>query len=114
METPRLRQQDHDRLLRLENYLSSHPGVPINAALLSSEIGASTNTLERLIRNTHGTSLSNYIRSWKLDKAREALETGAVTIAEAAYIAGYGSPTNFSTAFKRKFGLSPSDVQSIA
>ncbi|WP_092496768.1 helix-turn-helix domain-containing protein [Faunimonas pinastri] len=36
-----------------------------------------------------------------------AIERNGVSIAEAAFLAGYSSPANFSTAFRKAFGLSP-------
>lgn len=105
-----LRQQDRQRLSRLETYLEQTIQQPIRAADLAQAAGTSINTLQRLCQAAHGTSLADYVTRWKLDKARHALEFDGVTIAEAAFLAGYGSPANFSTAFKRHFGISPSEV----
>jgi len=105
-----LRQQDRQRLARLEAYLESNLQQPIRTADLAQEAGISINTLQRLCQAAYGTSVADYVTRWKLDKARYALEFDGVTIAEAAFLAGYGSPANFSTAFKRHFGISPSEV----
>ena len=43
--------------------------------------------------------------------ARDAMERDGISVAEAAYDAGYSSPANFSTAFKRMFGLSPREAK---
>lgn len=48
-----------------------------------------------------------YIRGERLAKACAALERTGVTIAEAAYAAGYADPANFTVAFKRLYGVSP-------
>jgi AraC-like DNA-binding protein len=52
-----------------------------------------------------------HLRCLRLERARLALERGEVAIAEAAFLAGYASPANFATAFKRRFGLTPTDVR---
>ena len=51
------------------------------------------------------------VRELRLQRARKAIERDDVSAAQAAYEAGYSNPANFSTAFKRLFGLSPSDVR---
>jgi AraC-like DNA-binding protein len=42
--------------------------------------------------------------------AREALERDGMSVAQAAYIAGYTSAANFATAFRRFFGTTPENV----
>ncbi|WP_280523741.1 helix-turn-helix domain-containing protein [Rhizobium sullae] len=50
------------------------------------------------------------ITDCRLDNAHAALTTGAMNIQEASALAGYSSPANFSTAFKRRFGVAPRSV----
>lgn len=38
------------------------------------------------------------------------LQSGEASIQEACVIAGYTSPANFSTAFRRQFGISPREM----
>ncbi len=102
--------KDRSRLLIVEHFLSSQRGHWITAEELGQRVGMSPNSLQRLLNRTYGLSTSRFIRRFMLEKAREALERDAVSIAEAAHIAGYSSPANFSTAFKREFGLSPKQV----
>ncbi|RAH98427.1 hypothetical protein DLJ53_27450 [Acuticoccus sediminis] len=73
-------------------------------------VGASVSTLQRLFHAVHGASIYGVVRERRLVEARLALEGGSLSITEAAERAGYRSPANFATAFKRQFGVSPSDV----
>ena len=102
--------QDRQKLQAVEHYLSGQRGHWVTADELARHTGMSQNSLQRLLSRTYGLSTSRFIRRFMLEKAREALERDALTIAEAAHIAGYSSPANFSTAFKREFGLSPKQV----
>ncbi|MEM9632849.1 MAG: AraC family transcriptional regulator [Pseudomonadota bacterium] len=102
--------QDRQKLHAIEHYLSGERGHWVTADELAKSTGMSANSLQRLLSRTYGLSTSRFIRRFMLEKAREALERDALTIAEAAHIAGYSSPANFSTAFKREFGLSPKQV----
>ncbi|WP_165814662.1 AraC family transcriptional regulator [Labrenzia sp. 011] len=102
--------QDRQRLRAIEHYLGSQKGHWVTAEELARHTGMSQNSLQRLLSRSYGLSTSRFIRRFMLEKAREALERDSATIADAAHLAGYSSPANFSTAFKREFGLSPKQV----
>jgi AraC-like DNA-binding protein len=46
-----------------------------------------------------------------MEMALVALQTSSINIAQAAYIAGYTSPANFATAFRKMFGITPSQAR---
>ncbi|WP_422374699.1 helix-turn-helix domain-containing protein [Roseibium sp.] len=102
--------QDKQKLTNVERYLREQSGHWVTAEELAHNCGMSRVSLQRLLTRTFGLSTARFIRRFMLEKAREALERDAVSIAEAAYQAGYSTPANFSTAFKREFGLSPKQV----
>lgn len=106
-----LRPVDRKRLQAINHHLDQHAGHSVAIDSVCREIGLSENSLRRLISNAYGMPVSRYIRRYMLERARHALERDNASIAEAAFIAGYNSPANFATAFKRIFGLSPSNVQ---
>lgn len=76
---------------------------------IAREAGMSVNALQRAFRATFGTTVFDYVRRRKLERARDGLVAEGLTVAQAAYVAGYGSAANFATAFKRAFGVSPKD-----
>lgn len=100
---------DRRRLATAEGILAG--GGELTLASLAQEIGSSPGTLQRLFRQVHGTTVFEFARRQALQRARTALEQQGVSIAQAAYIAGYSSTANFATAFKRSFGVSPSEVR---
>ena len=108
--TKSLSNQDRQRLKAVESFLSLERDHWITAKELAVETGMSETSLQRLLTRCYGLSTSRFIRRFMLERAREALERDGVTIAEAAHLGGYSSPANFSTAFKREFGLSPGQV----
>ncbi|OCW57386.1 helix-turn-helix transcriptional regulator [Hoeflea olei] len=79
---------------------------------VARESGVSVSTMQRLFRAGHAMSVGEYLRKRGLKLARRLLETENVSVAEAAYLAGYNSPTNFATAFKREFGVTPREARS--
>ena len=53
-------------------------------------------------------SISEYVRTLRLGKAKELLLEG-LNISESAYRTGFSDPNYFSKCFKKKYGLTPSD-----
>lgn len=106
-----LRPRDHQRVRAIRDFLHANIDQPVSLDSLARDFGTSVNTLQRLFHAVHGTSVFEYLRAHKLERAREALERDGISIAEAAYLAGYGSASNFATAFKRRFGISPKNVR---
>ncbi|MBN9044161.1 MAG: helix-turn-helix transcriptional regulator [Rhizobiales bacterium] len=103
---PGLSIAERRRLLQAEELLRETAGIP-SVEEIAAKIGVSVNTLQRLFHAGHGTTVFHYVRMRKLEQARLALENEGVSIAQAAYIAGYNSSANFSTAFKRRYGFTP-------
>jgi len=108
---PSLNAIERQRLQRAEELLANEGASP-SVDVIASEVGVSVNTLQRLFHTAYDTTVFHYVRTLKLKEARQALEAGNLTIAQAAFVAGYSSPANFATAFKRAYGFSPKDARS--
>lgn len=106
-ERRRIGARDRQRLDRVMDYIAAHIDAPIELAGLAREAGLSVNTLQRLFRASHDTTVLDYVRRLKLERARDALRADGISVAEAAFLAGYSNPANFVTAFKRAFGTTP-------
>jgi DNA-binding response OmpR family regulator len=79
---------------------------------LSKHLGMSKSQLNRKLKTIAGRSPNAYIRSYRLDRARELMDRGGSTIAEIAYDVGFSSPAYFSKCFRDAYGHAPSEVQS--
>lgn len=101
---------DRNRLRRAEDYIAGHTGALL-VNDIAREAGTSGSGLQRLFKAVHGTSVVEHIRQSRLQQARKALAEDQVSIQEASTLAGYGNAANFATAFKRQFGLSPSEAR---
>ncbi len=99
------------RLRHVCAFLDAHFDEQLSLGEIAQEAGVSPTTLQRLFQAAHGMSVFDYLRARKLERARQALERDGVSVTEAAFIAGYSSPSNFATAFKRRFGMSPKNVR---
>jgi len=77
---------------------------------LSATLNMGRRQLHRKIKAVTGETPGGFIRSVRLQRARQLLEAGAGTVSEIALRTGFGSISYFSRAFKEKFGISPSAV----
>lgn len=64
--------------------------------------------LFRKMKSLIGQAPANYIRSVRLKKAKEILETSDLTITEVAYKTGFQSINHFTKIFKDEYGIPPS------
>lgn len=71
----------------------------------------SRSQLFRKIKALTGKSPSVFIRSIRLNRAKELLETTDLKISEVAYDVGFSTPAYFSDAFLETFGIRPSEVR---
>ncbi|WP_118134689.1 AraC family transcriptional regulator [Oceanicella sp. SM1341] len=106
-----LRPHERRRLARMEAFVAESHGPLPGLADIAAEGGVSLSSMRRLFQAAHGTSVVAWARAERLERARAALERETVTVSEAATLAGYGSPANFATAFRRQFGFPPSDLR---
>ncbi|MFW2372635.1 MAG: helix-turn-helix domain-containing protein, partial [Gammaproteobacteria bacterium] len=74
---------------------------------IATSMGISTSTLQRKFKASYGMTVIDYIRQRRLEIARAALTVQGLSIGEAAYLAGYNHPSNFVTAFKKRFSITP-------
>jgi len=56
-------------------------------------------------------SASEFMRSYRLHRAKEMISLNAGSISEISFAVGYGSPSYFSKCFREEFGLTPSQVK---
>ena len=77
---------------------------------LALHLNLSESQLYRKLKATSGKSPTVFIRSIRLQKAKELIQTTDKTISEVAYDVGFNDPSYFSRAFKDEFGHAPSAV----
>ncbi len=74
---------------------------------LAENLNISRVQLYRKVKAMMGISVSDYISSIRLEKAKSMLESTTLSISEIAYSTGFSSPNYFSTAFRNSYGTSP-------
>ena len=81
---------------------------PMHLVDLAKVVGTNECTLKKEFKNIFGTTVFGYIRDSKMEEAKNMLLNLNLPVKEVSDMVGYKNPQHFSTAFKRKFGVSPS------
>lgn len=82
-----------------------------NVNVICKQIGMSRVQLYRKVKSLLGYSVSDYIKTIRLKKAQQLLSETDLPISEIAFAVGFASAAYFSTAFKAKFKISPSEYK---
>lgn len=102
-----LRPQEHRRMRDLHAFLSAGGADDLSLDDIARHAGLNANSLQKQFRALYGTTVFDFIRQTRLQRARQALERDGLTVGQAALMAGYNSAANFATAYRRCFGISP-------
>ncbi|KAA8677616.1 helix-turn-helix domain-containing protein [Vibrio gigantis] len=89
------------------SYIEINLDQQLSLESIASQFSMSISNLQRRFKQSYNLTINGYIRQRRLDIARQHLERGLVSITEAAYEAGYQHPSNFTSAFKKAFGVPP-------
>ena len=71
----------------------------------------SLSTFKRHFINEYQTSPGKWLQDKRLQRAKEMLQEGKFKVSDIYLDLGYNNLSNFSTAFKNKFGISPKEAQ---
>ncbi|MEM6611878.1 MAG: AraC family transcriptional regulator [Cyanobacteria bacterium P01_C01_bin.72] len=103
-----LKRKSIDCIYQAKNILETQLEYPPSIFELAQQVGVSERTLRRGFRELFSTTIVGYLTSLRMEKAEELLREGKLSISEIANQVGYSHLGNFSTAFKRQFGITPS------
>lgn len=94
------------RLQRVHDCLLADPGRDHSLSALAREAGISVSVLKARYRDTFGETVFQTLRRARLELARSLLRDGG-DIARVAAQVGYDHVSNFTTAYRRRFGTPP-------
>lgn len=81
------------------------------ARSLANRIGLSDRRLADQFKASVGMSATDYLRMERIERAAWLLTHSGIAVSEVAKKAGFRSPCNFSVAFKRHMGMSPTEFR---
>lgn len=93
--------------LAMEFVLNHLHDPSLTSAGVASSLGMSLRRLNSLFASTGGTSVFEFIRQERMQRAAQMIAQSTLTIADIGMEVGYANPANFSTEFKKFWGSSP-------
>jgi AraC-like DNA-binding protein len=97
-----------ESLYDLKNYLRMNMDKPLTPEDLAKTFDATTRTLKRRFFTLFGINLYHFLLEIRMEQASMLLQETDTSIENIAVLTGYRSFANFSTAFKKYYGQSPS------
>lgn len=106
----RLRSEDIERLHSAKEILLQQIDDPPSLLGLARQVGIDDCKLKWGFRKVFGTTVFGYLHEYRMERSRQLLEIGQMSVTEVAYAVGYNSLPSFSKAFRKRFGRSPSQL----
>ena len=105
-----VKKTDLESMQHIEQILSSRlEGFP-SLESLAHEVFMSTSKLKNLFKQVYGHTLYDYYNKSRLQRARDLLINGQVSIKQAGSEIGFSNLSHFAKAFRKEFGILPRDL----
>jgi AraC-like DNA-binding protein len=109
---PKLKSQTIAKLHYAREIIRSRLDNPPTHLELSQQLDLSDRTLRRGFRSLFGTTVLGYLTEQRLQQADSLLRNTDRSVADIANHVGYAHLGYFARAFKRQYGINPSDRRS--
>jgi AraC-like DNA-binding protein len=107
----KIKTTDMSKLMEIESLLvSDFSKPPPTIVSLAARSGMSVSKLKSAFKRVYGTGIYEYFQKNRMQKARSMLLTGQYNVKEVGTQLGYTNLSNFSLAFRKEFGILPSQV----
>ena len=80
-----------------------------NVEKMCDEVGVSRTQLHRKLKEMTGVPTSEFLRNIRLNEAARLIREHKINITQVSYMVGFANNSHFSTAFKKYFGMSPTE-----
>ena len=96
-----------------QHYLLSHAGESLTVSQVAAELGYHPQYLNRVFKESMGTTIRQFHLDMRIRKAMEFLESTSLNIQTVAAACGFDDQNYFSRLFKRRTGMSPTDYRKL-
>ncbi|MBB6612664.1 helix-turn-helix transcriptional regulator [Pontibacter sp. Tf4] len=112
--TTRAQDPAENELFReIKAYLTAHYLEEITLNSVCRHFGINEFKLKRGFQQHFRTSVIRYLTSLRMQQARQLLESGQCTIQQVTDLLNYSHANHFSIAFKKYFGIVPSQISRV-
>ena len=107
--TVSIKRKDVDGLHQAKSILLQKMDDPPSLPELAKQVGLNERKLQQGFQELFGTTVFGVLHDYRMEQARQLLETDQMTVSAIASAVGISHRGYFATAFKRKFGTTPRD-----
>lgn len=98
---------DKEKIFFARDYLLTQMHAPPSLTELSRAAGLNEFKLKNGFKHVFDNTVFGYLNDHKMEHARQLLHSAAQSVTQIAEQLGFSSVQHFSTAFRKKFGVSP-------
>lgn len=99
------------RINKVVAYINNHLDEALELKTLANEAALSDFHFHRIFKALKGEAIGGYITRLRLEATARLLRYTALTIEEIAFNIGYETPASLSKAFKKQYGISPTEYR---
>ncbi|NRQ55742.1 AraC family transcriptional regulator [Brevibacillus sp. HD1.4A] len=108
---PFLSRSDREKIHSAREILLANMEAPPSLIELARMAQLNEYKLKIGFKEEFGTSVFAYLREKRLEKALELLRLGEMNVSQVALSVGFSNFSHFSEAFRKQYGMNPSDVK---
>jgi AraC-like DNA-binding protein len=109
-QTP-LRAEDEERIRLAAALLVESMEDPPSLVELARRVALNDHKLKVGFKQVFGTTAFGYLKERRLERARELLATGQMSVGEVSAAVGYANQSRFASAFRLRFGANPREYR---
>ena len=99
------------KLALVLDLIESDLAEDLSLSTLANAAGLSEYHFLRMFKQSTGVTPHQYVISQRIERAKELLKRTDMTITEIAYLLGFSTPAHFTHHFRRKTGVTPSELR---
>ena len=99
------------RINKVVAYINNHLDETLDLKTLANEVALSDFHFHRIFKALKGEAIGGYITRLRLEATARLLWYTALTIEEIAFNIGYETPASLSKAFKKQYGINPTEYR---
>ncbi len=103
-----------EKLCMLRSKIMKNPELPWNIDEIAKNLYLSKSYLQKIYKSYFGKSIIEEMIIFRIEKAKELLETTDITVTDIAKECGYSSYNYFARQFRTSVGISPSEYRTNA
>jgi AraC-like DNA-binding protein len=111
MEDTCFRKTQVDTIKKIERFMTACPENRYTLEELSERFKISVSSMKRCFKGVYGSSIYNYMRTWRMNAAAVMLRETAESVITIAGELGYDNASKFSSAFQDVMGKTPSEYR---